>query len=627
MAETAEQLVVSLEARIRDFERNFQKASSVANDNWRKIEQPGEQGARRLDTSFAGATKNISERFRLMAGTAAGALTAALGLNEIKKLADEWTSARSKIAAAGEEISNVENRQRQLSDLAIRSRGDFSAIVELYAGLSRSTKEMGATQEQALQATELISKAFTTAGTSGDSARGAILQLNQALAAGALRGDELNSILEGAPPIARLIAKEFGVSIGQLKTLGEQGKLTSDRVFNAILKGAPTIEAQFAKTAPTISQSIQAIMTALTRYIGEADQAAGVSGVLSGALQGIAANMNTVAPAAIALAAGLTGLRMGGPLVGGITAATVALAGFAGQIHPIAGELASLADYAGVAWQLIRDGAGKTAAAFQAQFARAAAYVTQSLSSINAGDALANLMAGVKTVANMTIGAFVAAGHTIVGAWDATGLAITNSIVAAMNAVIAAVETAANRVTASVNQITGALNKSIGASFPDIAPMKFDRLTGAARTAGEAVAKAFAGGASAMKRDYIGELGGELDKVRSMANSDAARRAFDQPATTGATGGALKMTAPAGKAKAKSENEYEREIASIERQTRAYEIERQTIALEAREIEKARVAFEMLEAAKKADIPVTDAMRAKVDKLADAYAGAKVALD
>ncbi len=61
-------------------------------------------------------------------------------------------------------------------------------------------------------------------------------------------------MLEGAPPLARLIAKEFGVGVGQLKQLGEEGKLTADRVFSAILKGASSVEAEFAKTTPTIDK-------------------------------------------------------------------------------------------------------------------------------------------------------------------------------------------------------------------------------------------------------------------------------------------------------------------------------------------------------------------------------------
>lgn len=638
MAETAEQLVVSLEARVRDFERNFQKASRSANDNWRTIERRGEQGAKRLESTFDKATKGISDKFRLMATSAAGALTAALGANELKELADVWTSARSKIAAAGEELDNVAARQSQLADLAIASRANLGAVVDLYTGLRRSTAELGASQAQVLKVTETISKAFAVSGASSETAAGAIVQLNQALAAGALRGDELNSVLEGAPTLARLIASEFGVSVGQLKTLGEAGKLTADKVFGAILKGAATVEAEFSKTTPTIAQSVQNITTAFTRYVGEVDQASGVSASLAGVLQGMASNMNTVAPAAAALAAGLAGFYTGGPIVGGIAAAGVALAGFGAQVHPVAGELASLGDYARVAFDLIREQGGEAATWFQAQFAKAAEYVSQALGSIDAGEALANLLSAVKTTANMTIGAFVAAGHAIVGAWDATGLAITNSIVAAMNAVIAAVEAAANKAAATVNSITSRVNAGVGTSFPMLQPVQLGRLTGASRSAGEAIGKAFNDGASAMGRDYVGDIGDALSRLRDKANREAINRTFNHPATKtddGALDGKLKSspakaTGGGGKAKStkdKTEDEFKREIENIEKRTRGFDAERESIGKEAVEVERAKAAFDLLEAAHKAGVAVTPELKAKVDALADAYANAKVKLD
>lgn len=258
MAEAEQQLVVQLEARIRDFERNFQKASRVANDNWRGIENRGRTAARNLESTFL-STSNVAnaalERMGAGIGSLKGqigglasALTGALSINQLRRYVDAWQELRNRIAAAGEAPERVGERASSITDIAIRSRSDVAATGDLYAGLTRSTKELGANQAQVLQATETISKAFTAGGQSAQTAAGAITQLNQAMSAGKLSGDELNSVLEGAPALARLIAAEFGVSVGQLKKLAEEGKLTSDKVFGAILKGAATIEAEFART-------------------------------------------------------------------------------------------------------------------------------------------------------------------------------------------------------------------------------------------------------------------------------------------------------------------------------------------------------------------------------------------
>jgi tape measure domain-containing protein len=635
MAETAEQLVVSLEARVNEFEKSFKRASKAANDNWQNIEKRGEQGAKKLESTFAQATRGVSDKFRLMATTAAGALTAAFGANELRKIADEWSQFRNRIASSGVATEDVGSKMQQLADIAVRTRSSIEGIGGAYQGIKRSQDELGASEAQVLRVTENLSKALTLGGQGAEAAKAALLQTSQALASGTLQGDELRSILENAPELAQIIASQMKVAVGQLKQLGSDGKITSKDLFEAILNATDRLDEKWKMLTPTISQSVQMLKTELTRWVGTLDQATGASSALAGGIGALAANMNVVAPAAAALAAGLAGFATGGPIVGGISAAAVALAGFAGQIHPISSELATLGDYARVAFSLIKDQGSEAATWFQAQFAKAASYVTAALSTVDAGEALAHLLAGVKETANLTIGAFVSAGHAIVAAWDATGLAITNSIIAAMNAVIAAVESAANKVASTVNKITSSANAGVGTAFPQIQPVQFGRLTGASRTAGEAVAKAFNDGAAAMKRDYVGEIGDALNRLRDKANKAAIERTFNhKPAPDdGALDAKLKSTAPkasggAGKsAKEKSPDEFAREVAEIERKARALDQERESIGKEAIEVEKAKTAFDLLEAAKKANVAVTPELSAKVDALAETYARAKVKLD
>lgn len=641
MATEIDQLLVSLEARIDQFEKSFRKASNVANTSWREIEQRGEQGAKKLESTFDAATRNVSEKFRLLATSAAGALTAALGVNQIRKWADEWTSAGSKIAAAGEEMDKVAARQSQLTDIALRSRASLSSVVDLYTGLTRSTKEMGASGAQVAKVTELISKAFATSGASTDETKGAILQLNQALAAGALRGDELNSVMEQAPPIARLIAKEFGVSIGELKGLGEQGKLTADRVFSAILKGAPQIEAEFSKTTATIAQSLQMLETSFTRWIGQFDQATGASGVLSGAIQGLASHMEVTGVLAATLGAALIGAFAGGPIGAGIAAATTALVGFGAQLRPIQSELANLADYAAVAWRLIREKGGQAAQWLQQQFARAA----ELISSAMGGDAVAglkDLLSGVKTTANAVLNAFVFAAREIEVAWDHLGAAIAESIIAAMNKVIEYVEGAANKVVDSVNRISSGVNSIAGTKLGAIDHVDLGRISNSYAGAGKAAGKAFGDAFEELHKDRIGDAlkatESALDEFRNKANCHAIERTFgakssDPGANDGQLDAALKTTPAkakgAGKSKAATEkdSEFERKIAELEKSARAYDLEAESIGKNAREVEKAKIAFELLEAAKKSNIPVTDELRSKVDALSDSYANAKVSVD
>jgi tape measure domain-containing protein len=619
-----ERLLVSVEARITDFEKNFLKASRTARTNWSDINAYTQRGARRLESTMAQATRGVSEKFRLMATSAAGALTAALGVNQLKRWADEWTSARSKIAAAGEELDDVAARQSQLTDLAIRSRADLGATVDLYTSLKRATESLGANQAQVLQVTETINKAFAVSGASSSTAAGAILQLGQAFASGALRGDELNSVLEGAPPLARLIAKEMGVSVGQLKQLGSEGKLTADRVFQALLNGSKAVQEEFARTTPTVSQALSILQTSLARYVGELDQATGASAAISGALVTMAEHANVTGPALAAIAAGLAAAFAGGPVIGGITAATVAVAAFGSQIQPIAGELASLGDYAAAAWNMIKDGADAVATDLQARFIQAAELISAALGDLDFG----KFLAAVKSVANATIGAFVASAKAIQTSWSALGVSIANSVVGAMNAVIAAAERAANAVASVASAASG--------GFFQPGRIDLGRLRSDFGDAGEIAGKGFGEALAAANQDYIGAatkpMADALAKLRDDANKRAAARA-GAPVTLndGSLSSPLKRSPAtatgAGKSKAAHENEFQKEVASLERQARAYDSEREALGKLTIEQDRAKASLELFEAAKRAGLTVDDALRAKIDATADAYARAKDAFD
>lgn len=658
MADAAEQLVVSLEARIRDFERNFIRANKTANDNFSRIENRGKQAARNLESSFTKASAGVNEQLARMATTSAAALSAALSVSKMKDYADEWTSLGNKIAATGETMTNVGNRQSQLADIAIRSRSSLEGVGELYVGLTRSTKEMGASQAQVLQATETVSKAFAIGGQSAETAKGAIIQLNQAFAAGALRGDELNSVLEGAPALAAMVAKEFGVSVGQLKTLGEQGKLTSDRVFSAILKGSADVEAQFARTNSTISQSFTNLTTAMVRYVGTADQANGTSRMIAGGINAMANNMNIAAPAALTLGAALAGLAIGGPIGAGIAGTAAALATFgplavdaASSIQPIAGEMATIGDYAAVAFDLVKDKGGQAVDAVQKGFAKAADYVTQALSSINAGEAFSALLAAVKAVANATIGAFVFSAKTIKAAWDTLGAALGEVIVNSMNGVISSIEATLNKIIGAINSLITSANGMAGkvgidlglGAVGNVSLGRVDnKYAGAGKAAGEAFGEAF----SAFSTDYVGGALDAADGAMKAWTAEANKRAEDRKeqerrnnalnSGRGKDDGTLdqKLKPSAGASKdgkggsdAEKASEFDKEVARLQKRTGLLEAERQAVGKSAEEAAKAEAAFKLMNAAKASGMPIDDALKAKVNALATAYAQAKTKLE
>lgn len=641
MATDLERLIVSLEANVRGYERELRRAREQTDRASRDIERRLEGMSARVNSIMSTSAKAI------------GALTTSfLSVNALKGYADAWTEAGNKIAAAGEEGAIAAKRQSELADIAIRSRSEFGATVDLYTGLYKATEELGKTQEDVARVTETISKAFTVGGQSASNAADAIRQLNQAFSAGKLSGDELNSVLEGAPPLARLIATEFKVGVGQLKKLGEDGKLSADKVFGAILKGTAEIERQFAVTVPTISNSFTNLNTALTRYVGQVDQGAGASAKFSQAINAMATNIDVVAPIAVSLAAALLAFTVGGPVGAGLAGLTTAFYLLGDSISPIQGELATLGDYAASAFNMAMTAGGEAATYIQQQYAAVADALTTALSAAgtDAGAVFDAVVSAVKTQVNAIIGTFVFAAKTIKATWDTLGFAMAETIANAMNSVIATVESALQAVSGAVNSIVSKINSAStavgGGQLPTLGDVNLGRVRNGYAGAGAAAGKAYGEAFQSLTTDYVGATvdgaRGILQKLRDDANARAGKRAADAKSAADALAQSQRdaATVRAGRKKpgtgedddkkgGKKEklNDYQKEIEAIEKRTRAFDAEREAVGRSAIETAKSEAAFRLMEAAKKANVPITDELRAKVDTLSNAYAAAKVQLD
>lgn len=265
-------------------------AARPANDNRPGLNEGLSRGLQTATASvpgagFASSLSGLSLGTAAIAGSVAGIAAAGAA---IAKAGDEWTGYVNRLKTAGEDQSTVNKRLDELTQIAMRSRTALAPTVDLYAGISKSTADLGKSQADVARVVETVNKAFALNGSSAATASGAILQLNQAFASGVLRGDEFNSVMEGAPPIARLIAQEFGIAQGDLRKFAEDGKLSADKVFDALLRGSRDIDQQFGQTSATLSQSSTNAVTALTQLGAEMDSVLGISQRLAKGLQGAA---------------------------------------------------------------------------------------------------------------------------------------------------------------------------------------------------------------------------------------------------------------------------------------------------------------------------------------------------
>ena len=330
MADDNTKLVIVLEAQAKKLQNSLTATNRLidrfAAQTERRFDQMNKKNAasfERLSTQMRGSIGGLQNLLGPLVGT--------IGAREVIRFADAWAVAGNKIAAAGQVAGIVPRSLDELKDSANSTRTSIESYVDLYARLLRSSTEVAAGELEVARATEIVAKSLKAGGASAQEQQAALVQLGQALGSGILQGDELRSIRENAPLIARALAKEFNVSIGELKQLGAEGKLTSDRVFKAILAGGTDIDAAFKATKSTIQDAFTRINNEFTAYIGTAGRASGATQALIDALNYLADNFQMVGDAvatfALVLATVLAGKAVGAVVIG-LGQAVVALATF-----------------------------------------------------------------------------------------------------------------------------------------------------------------------------------------------------------------------------------------------------------------------------------------------------------
>lgn len=205
--------------------------------------------------SIAGLSSTVGVLKTGLAGLGTG-LSAGLFAKAFINAADTFARVDTQLKNATATTLEFAEAQRRLFDIAQSTRQSYANLATTYAQISASAGSSIGTQDQQLRFFETVSKAITLSGASAEQANAALLQFRQGLAAGALRGEELNSVMEQTPRLARAIAEGLGVSIGQLREMGKAGELTAEKIVGAMSNAAGTIDREFNAVVPTFDSAM-----------------------------------------------------------------------------------------------------------------------------------------------------------------------------------------------------------------------------------------------------------------------------------------------------------------------------------------------------------------------------------
>lgn len=214
-----------------------------------------------------GAVSEIaSSQFGAVAGPAAAAAVAIKAGQELVRLGDEYTSLSNKIRTSTESEIEASVVRERLFKSAAAARVSVQSLTDIYSQARIATRNLGTSQAELLRVSELLAKA--TRGVSEANRSAGLQQFGQALTKGKLQAEELMSIMENIPKVGVLLAEGMGVTVGELRKLAEQGKVSTQDMLDAIQKVGPEIEEQFGKAAGTSAESFQVLKDKVMQIVG-----------------------------------------------------------------------------------------------------------------------------------------------------------------------------------------------------------------------------------------------------------------------------------------------------------------------------------------------------------------------
>lgn len=209
---------------------------------------------RKVEETANSANKLLSTLKRIAAATGVMA-----GIKSFLELSDTQTQTNARLSMMVDNLEDVAGLQEEIFQSAQRARASYEDTADSIAKMALNAGQAFNSNDEIIRFMESVNKRFVIGGTAAEQQKSAMLQLTQAMGAGALRGEELNSILDAAPGIARDIEQYMGWASGSIKQYAEEGKVSAEVVKYAMLSASSTIDEQFASMPMTLGQAMTMI--------------------------------------------------------------------------------------------------------------------------------------------------------------------------------------------------------------------------------------------------------------------------------------------------------------------------------------------------------------------------------
>ncbi len=285
------------EQSVQDLKKKLEEAGVAAEKVGDNMANSASKAAKatnvqsRLMASLTKSTKDANNGVSVLTSKLNGLLAFAgvsLTVGSLVNLIDEWKVVEGQVNNVTKSEKESKAVQNEIYQIASRTRQQYKSTAELYTSVARNAQELKKSTKDILLFTEDVSNAMLLGGGSAASQEAALVQLGQALGSGVLRGDELNSILEQAPRLAKAIAEGMGTTIGNLRQMGQEGKLTAEDVFKAIRSQSDRLKMELGKMPWTFGQAANKMQNAVGLFFKKFEDKQGVIDTLAKSIAKVA---------------------------------------------------------------------------------------------------------------------------------------------------------------------------------------------------------------------------------------------------------------------------------------------------------------------------------------------------
>ncbi|EMP5045142.1 tape measure protein [Citrobacter freundii] len=341
MAEKAGEIYYDIEADVS----GLLKAQGKANKSLDSIGNSATTAAKKMD--------ELQTNINRVAGAIAASLVVDWG-KAFLVAADNMSQLNARIERLTGSAATASQTMQNLMRISSATGGSLQDTAKLWETLSTALRDTGATNGQIIQLTETLQKIGRIGGSSSEEMANALRQFGQSISSGTVRAEEFNSIFEQMPELARQIAAGMGVSIGELRQLMLDGKLTAEDALNAIQKQTGSVNAEFEKLPRTLSQANTALTNSFLSMIDSVNQVTGASSGLVAIIDSMTAALDRLVGKAASADAQISDLNSTAEMftrrartwswlgLDGWEAQNKALAGLSNKAAMLVGDLAAV---------------------------------------------------------------------------------------------------------------------------------------------------------------------------------------------------------------------------------------------------------------------------------------------